>query len=338
MLIRSASDRARRVATTPFVSFEGESDQLVDQLAVVQTRRRPQHRVHGDRREPRDGVDLVDQQVAVAGQEQVDAGHALGTQRPVDLEGEGPGRFAGGVGQFGGDDRAGDAGGVLVVEVVEVGAGDDLADAARPWRIVARHSVAEDGALELPGVDARFDDDDVVEAERLDERGLERAACRRRVRRRWRSPCSPASRTRSVRALPGAHRRALAGRDPARRAAARASGAGRSRGRRAPSWPSPCPSPLPSRGPRRRCRAPRRSREVPGWCRPRRSGRAGSAARRWAGAAAVVVTSAPSRSVPGPSISMLAGSSFARPATSSSAAVDAWRQSPSRVMPTGTTS
>ncbi len=56
------------------------------------------------------------------------------------------------------------------------------------------------------------------------------------------------------------------------------------------------------------------------------------------GCAAVGATSAPSRSVLGPSISMLAGSSCARPPASSSAAADAWRQSPSRVMPTGTTS
>src|SRR5687768_8987233 len=60
------------------VTLEGGVDQVLDEVGIPDARRFPHLRVHRDRREPGDGVHLVDQQApAVLLVEEVDAGHAI---------------------------------------------------------------------------------------------------------------------------------------------------------------------------------------------------------------------------------------------------------------------
>src|SRR6266516_4426551 len=55
-------------------SLETEFDELLDQSRVLDVRRFPQLRIHGDVREARNGIDLVDEEaVGAAFQEEVDA-------------------------------------------------------------------------------------------------------------------------------------------------------------------------------------------------------------------------------------------------------------------------
>src|SRR5581483_11091089 len=62
--------------------FEGEADELVDQLPVRKARCLPQLRVHRDRREPGDRVELVDQEATASFLvEEVHARHAVDPQR-----------------------------------------------------------------------------------------------------------------------------------------------------------------------------------------------------------------------------------------------------------------
>jgi hypothetical protein len=141
------------------VALEGEADEAVDELVVGHARRRPQLREHRPRREAGDGVDLVDEQAPPRLLvEEVHAGHALGPQRGGGGDGQGPDLVGHPGGQLGGDDERGAVPGVLVVVVVELGAGDDLTgDRGRQL------PGAEHAALDLPADDRLLDDDPLVE-------------------------------------------------------------------------------------------------------------------------------------------------------------------------------
>ena len=62
----------------PFVAFDGQLHQFVDQLRVGQARGLPQLGIHGDRGEPRNGVQFVQQRTPTVGLvQEVGTGHAL---------------------------------------------------------------------------------------------------------------------------------------------------------------------------------------------------------------------------------------------------------------------
>ena len=79
----------RQSSAAAVVALEGEAHQLVDELGVGEAAGLPQLRVHRDRGEAGDGVDLVDQHAAPVGLvEEVDAGHAVAPQRREGGDGE----------------------------------------------------------------------------------------------------------------------------------------------------------------------------------------------------------------------------------------------------------
>ena len=95
----------------------------------------PEHRVHGDRREARHGVDLVDDEGVGTDQEEVNPGQALDPQGHEGPPAPGPGPWpAGRQGQVHGHDGLGHAQQVLVLEVVELAAGHDLPGGRDPHR------------------------------------------------------------------------------------------------------------------------------------------------------------------------------------------------------------
>ena len=79
---------ARRRAAPALVAFERERDESVEELRVRDPGRLEELRVHARRREARDRVDLVHDDLAVRAHEEVDAGHplALGGDERLDCE------------------------------------------------------------------------------------------------------------------------------------------------------------------------------------------------------------------------------------------------------------
>ena len=202
---------------------------------------------------------------------------------------------------------------VLVVVVVELVAGHDLAGHRRPGRGVAEH-----GHLDLAAGDRLLDDDPLV----VGERG---------VRARRRSSAASCG-------LGDADRRAQVGRlhehgqpelgdDPRGErvvdvdvAGGEPAGLGEAVRRRARPWPWPCPCTAPSRARRRRRRARRPARAGPARCRPRPSGRAAAGGRRPARRRSPAATVG-SGSTAGPVDRRASAGSAAGPAAS------AWRRS-----------
>ena len=143
------------------MALERERDQAVEELRVRDSRCLEELRVDARRREPRDRVDLVHDDLAVRAHEEVDARHplALGGDERLDRE------LADARVRLGRDARRDDeVHAALVVlrrVVVPVGVRDDLAD-DRGDRV----AVAEDAALDLDSVDALLDQHLVVVAAR----------------------------------------------------------------------------------------------------------------------------------------------------------------------------
>src|SRR5689334_5026056 len=73
------------------VAFEGEFDEAIDQLRVVEAARRPHLRVHADRREAGQRVELVQvDDAAVAGEEEIDAREPRAVDRFVAFDRQPP--------------------------------------------------------------------------------------------------------------------------------------------------------------------------------------------------------------------------------------------------------
>lgn len=88
---RGALPSAAGVATTAPVALDGQADELVDQGRVRQAAGDPELRVHRDRREAGDRVDLVAQEAAAARPvlvEEVHAGHPVAPEQAEDLDGQ----------------------------------------------------------------------------------------------------------------------------------------------------------------------------------------------------------------------------------------------------------
>ena len=149
------------------MTFDGEVDQSVDQFGVRHARCLPQLWIHGDGRESGHGVHLVAQKATTLGfEEEVDTSQALASQG-----GEHPQREASHLvalfgGQFGRNDEARTVGDVLVLVVVEVVAGHDLAGHAGH-----RFDVSEHRHLDLTTDDGLFAHDPFVVGERRSNGG-----------------------------------------------------------------------------------------------------------------------------------------------------------------------
>src|SRR6266516_3147849 len=145
-------DEASTLVGVGGVALDGEIDQLCDEVRIAHPRGSPQHREHAPRGEPGDGVHLVDQHAA-AGLlvEEIDSGKARAVERPKCMQRERPHPLGDGVGDRRGDHQAGGIVEVLRLEVVELVAGDDLADHAGLGGLVAEHA-----ALQLARVQSLF--------------------------------------------------------------------------------------------------------------------------------------------------------------------------------------
>src|SRR5918995_1443600 len=129
------------------VALDGQVDQAGDQVGVGQARGGPEHGEHALGGEAGDGVDLVEQDPA--GRllvEEVDPGEALAVQRLEGAQRQLPDLGPDRVGDLGGDLQLQRVVEVLGLEVVELVAGDDLADHAGLGAVVA-----QDPALQLAG-------------------------------------------------------------------------------------------------------------------------------------------------------------------------------------------
>src|SRR6185437_9913604 len=113
-----------------------EVDEPVEELGVANARDLPQTRVHRDRGEPGNRVELVDDETAVVAQEEVDARHRLDAARLERAHGQRA--YLGGlfVRERRGREQLGLAVLVLVRVVVEVGGRDHLARERRDGRVV----------------------------------------------------------------------------------------------------------------------------------------------------------------------------------------------------------
>jgi hypothetical protein len=134
------------------VALDGEADELVDQLGVGEAARLPQLGVHRDRGEPRDRVHLVEEEPAAALlEEEVDPCHPVAAQRLEHVDGHRPHL----VGLLGRERRRHEelrpVVDVLVLVVVELVPGHDLAGHRGAGRQVAEHGdldlAAGDGLL-----------------------------------------------------------------------------------------------------------------------------------------------------------------------------------------------
>ena len=115
---------------------------------------------------PGNGVELVDQRTPpVLLVEEVGPGHALDPERPVGLTGQILELLGHPVGQLGGDDELGVAVVVLVLVIVELGTGHDLARNRHLQIVIAQHR-----QFDLAGHHRFLDDGQFV----VDERGLQR--------------------------------------------------------------------------------------------------------------------------------------------------------------------
>ena len=172
---------------------------------VREARRLPQPRVHRDRREARDRVQLVDDEHAVARRRKKST-RAIASHRHASNARTASARTVGGLGvgrAAPGTSSSRLAVLVLVGVVVEVGAGHDLARAATPpaGRRRARRPRSRGRST---ASSARIHSSYV---ERVRDRGVELGARRAPSTRRPTSPCSPASRSTGARARPRPGRR-----------------------------------------------------------------------------------------------------------------------------------
>ena len=158
--------------------------------------------------------------------------------------------------------QAGAAVDVLVLVVVELVAGHDLARQRSPGTLVAQHR-----HLDLPALDGLLQHHPLVVGQRDVDGPLDLGDRLRLRHARPRIPCWTASRTPADRA--GQRRRRPTGATPRAREGP-ANGPGRCRGERGPAWPSPCPWPAPSRARRCRRRARRPAPATPAPSRPHR--------------------------------------------------------------------
>src|SRR3954468_23178553 len=142
------------------MAFEGQLHEAVEELLVGEAARGPELRVDARRGEARDGVDLVYEQPGCAAfEEEVHARHARRVYGLEGLAGYAPYLLRGLVRDEGWSDELHPALHVLRLVIVElVFLDDDLA-----WNGDLGVLVAQDGDLDLPGVDALFDDDAPVQ-------------------------------------------------------------------------------------------------------------------------------------------------------------------------------
>src|SRR5580704_7705761 len=142
------------------VAGPGEEDELVEDGGEGEAFGFPEHGEHRDGGEAGHGVDLVDDDLVVGLEEEVDAGQAFDAEGMVGRTGDALRVGELGGGEVGGRDGLGGAEDVLVVVVVELAAGEDLAGLGD-----ADVLVPEGAELELPAADVLLEDDVVVKLE-----------------------------------------------------------------------------------------------------------------------------------------------------------------------------
>src|SRR5215831_115021 len=135
MATPSAGPRKERTSASAFrlelraagVALQREPDELVDQLGIRQPGRLPQLRIHRDRREAGNRVELVHEEPpSTLLEEEVDARHAVDPERAICVDGDPANGFGVDVGEWRGHEQLGCTVDVLVVEVVEVMTWNDL--------------------------------------------------------------------------------------------------------------------------------------------------------------------------------------------------------------------
>src|SRR5438067_1824336 len=167
--------RQRRSPWGHVMPLEGQLDEPVDQLRVRDPGRFPQLRIHRDRREPGDRVDLVQHDI-VALEEEVHARHPRATDRAERLDRVLADLLRDRLGDRRRDEQLAPLDQVLRFVVVELVRGDHLADHGRFGLVVP-----EDRAFELTAVDRLLDQDRAVMVESALDAALElqrRAALR----------------------------------------------------------------------------------------------------------------------------------------------------------------
>src|SRR5438067_1050476 len=167
--------RQRRSPWGHVMPLEGQLDEPVDQLRVRDPGRFPQLRIHRDRREPGDRVDLVQHDI-VALEEEVHARHPRATDRAERLDRVLADLLRDRLGDRRRDEQLAPLDQVLRFVVVELVRGDHLAEPGRFGLVVP-----EDRAFELTAVDRLLDQDRAVVVESALDTALElerRAALR----------------------------------------------------------------------------------------------------------------------------------------------------------------